>query len=76
MLVVYGFTANMAQSMETQTGIWMMMSFTLAAGVFLYVIFFIFYQLSDPYMIKITNELAKRRLKENTMDELYARCRC
>lgn len=76
MLVLYGFEANMAQSMETQTGIRLMMSFTLAAGAFLYAIFFIFYQLTDPYMIKITNELAKRRLKENTMDELYARCRC
>lgn len=64
LLALYGFEANMAQSIETQTGIRMMLSFIPAVGAILSAIFIFFYKLDDSLMISVTNELAERRIKE------------
>ncbi len=42
-----------------------MLSFIPAAGAVLSAIFIIFYKLSDAFMIKVSDELEERRLKEN-----------
>jgi glycoside/pentoside/hexuronide:cation symporter, GPH family len=65
MLALYGFEANAAQSVETQTGIRLMLSFIPAAGAMLSAIFIVFYKLSDTFMIQVTDELSTRRLNEN-----------
>lgn len=64
MLALYGFEANVAQTVETQTGIRLMLSFIPAAGAMLSAIFIVFYKLSDTFMIQVTDELSDRRLKE------------
>lgn len=69
MLALYGFEANVAQTVETQTGIRLMLSFIPAAGAMLSAIFIVFYKLSDTFMIQVTDELSDRRLKE-TKNEL------
>ena len=66
LLAIYGFEAHTAQSVETQTGIRMLLSFIPAIGALLSALFIIFYKLSDAFMISITNELQKRRVKERT----------
>ena len=65
MLAIYGFEANAAQSIETQTGIRMMLSFIPAAGALLSALFIVFYKLSDKVMESITKELEERRTQEN-----------
>lgn len=64
MLAIYGFEANVTQTVETQTGIRMMLSLIPAAGALLSAIFIAFYKLNDSLMIKITDELEERRIKE------------
>lgn len=66
MLAIYGFQANVAQTVETQTGIRMMLSFIPAAGAVLSAVFIIFYKLNDPVMHTITAELEQRRLKDQS----------
>ncbi|RKD20459.1 cation transporter [Pelobium manganitolerans] len=60
-LAIYGFEANMVQTLDTQFGIKMMLSFIPAAGALLSALFIIFYQLNDATMLQITNELDTRR---------------
>ncbi len=64
MLAMYGFEANVTQTLETQTGIRMMLSFIPAAGALLSAIFIAFYKLNDSLMINVTNDLQARRAKE------------
>jgi len=64
MLALWGFEANMVQTEEARTGIKMMLSFIPAAGAFLSALFIIFYQLSDSFMLKVSNELEERRRRE------------
>ncbi|HTN20234.1 MAG TPA: MFS transporter [Pelobium sp.] len=64
MLALYGFEANMVQTIDTKTGIRMMLSFIPAAGALISAIFIIFYKLSDSLMLTITEELSIRRIKE------------
>jgi GPH family glycoside/pentoside/hexuronide:cation symporter len=64
LLATYGFEANMAQSVETKTGIRMMLSFIPAIGALLSAIFIVFYKLSDTMMISITMELQQRRIEQ------------
>lgn len=66
LLAVWGFEANTVQSEEAQTGIRMMLSFIPAAGALLSALFIAFYQLSDAFMIKISNELMERRSQERS----------
>lgn len=68
MLAIYGFEANAAQSEETQTGIKMMLSFIPAVGALLSAIFIVFYKLDDSLMMKITDELEERRVKETASE--------
>jgi GPH family glycoside/pentoside/hexuronide:cation symporter len=65
MLSIYGFEANAVQSVATQTGMKIMMSFIPATGALLSVIFIIFYKLNDALMIDISDELSSRREKDN-----------
>lgn len=64
MLAFYGFEANMVQTEEAKTGIRMMLSFIPAIGALLSSLFIIFYQLSDSFMGKVSDDLTERRLKE------------
>jgi GPH family glycoside/pentoside/hexuronide:cation symporter len=64
MLAFYGFEANMVQTEEAKTGIRMMLSFIPAIGALLSSLFIIFYQLSDSFMSKVSDDLTERRLKE------------
>ena len=64
LLAFYGFQANVDQSAEAQTGIKMMLSFLPAIGALLSAIFIFFYQLSDSYMAKISQELTDRRAEQ------------
>lgn len=61
-LALYGFKANMAQSVEAQTGIRMMMSFIPAIAALLSAAFIFFYKLNDSLMIGITEALSEKRL--------------
>jgi len=61
LLAIYGFEANVVQSIETKTGIRMMLSFIPAAGALLSAAFITFYKLSDSLMFSITEELQERR---------------
>lgn len=65
MLSMYGFEANVVQSVTTQTGLKIMMSFIPAVGALLSAIFIIFYKLNDSFMINVSNELATRRENSN-----------
>jgi GPH family glycoside/pentoside/hexuronide:cation symporter len=64
LLALWGFEANMVQTEEARTGIKMMLSFIPAAGALISAAFIIFYKLSDPFMLKVSNELEARRSKE------------
>lgn len=64
LLAIYGFEANVVQSVETKTGIRMMLSFMPAAGALLSALFIMFYKLSDSLMSSITEELQERRAKQ------------
>jgi GPH family glycoside/pentoside/hexuronide:cation symporter len=63
-LALYGFEANTVQSVETNTGIRMMLSFIPAIGALLSFLFIFFYQLSDSLMGQISQELNDRRSQE------------
>jgi glycoside/pentoside/hexuronide:cation symporter, GPH family len=65
LLAMWGFEANTVQSEEAQTGIRMMLSFIPAAGALLSAAFIIFYKLSDSLMMKVSEDLTKRREKED-----------
>lgn len=64
LLALWGFEANMVQTEEARTGIRMMLSFIPAAGALISAAFIIFYKLSDPFMLKVSNELEARRIEE------------
>ena len=64
-LALYGFEANAVQTTEARAGIRMMLSFIPAAGALLSFIFIFFYQLSDAFMVQISNELNERRTHQN-----------
>lgn len=65
LLALWGFEANIVQTEEARTGIRMMLSFIPAAGALISALFIIFYELSDSYMLKVSDELVERRSKEN-----------
>ena len=69
MLAFYGFEANIPQTSIAQTGIRLMLSFFPAAGALISAIFIFFYQLSDSFMIKISDELTARRKKIKIITE-------
>lgn len=62
LLGYYGFRANVVQTVETQTGIKMMLSFFPAIGTLLGAFFMFIYPLSEKKMTRISSELAERRL--------------
>lgn len=64
MLALYGFEANMVQTINAKTGIRLMLSFIPAAGALLSAAFIFFYKLSDSKMETITQELAIRRIEQ------------
>ncbi len=66
LLALYGFQANTVQSTEAITGIRLMLSFIPAAGALISAGFIFFYQLSDSFMVKVSDELAQRRSLEET----------
>lgn len=61
LLGVYGFQANMVQSVEAQTAIRMMLSIFPAVGALLSVVFIFTYRLSDKFMEQVSGELTERR---------------
>jgi GPH family glycoside/pentoside/hexuronide:cation symporter len=66
LLALYGFEANVAQTEEAKMGIKMMLSFIPAVGALISAGFIFFYQLSDSFMVKVSDELAAKRLAEET----------
>jgi len=66
LLAFWGFEANTVQTEIAQTGIRLMLSFIPAIGAFLSGLFIIFYQLSDEFMLTVSNDLDVRRKKERT----------
>lgn len=66
MLALYGFEANVTQTIETQTGIRMLLSFIPGIGALLSAIFIGFYKLNDALMLNVTNELEQRRVGETS----------
>jgi len=62
LLAAYGFKANAEQTVESLKGIRMMISFYPALGAALSAAFLFLYKLTDKYMLKVTDELAKQRL--------------
>jgi glycoside/pentoside/hexuronide:cation symporter, GPH family len=66
LLALWGFEANTVQTEEAQTGIRMMLSFIPAAGALLSAAFIIFYKLSDSFMMKVSEELTRRREQEES----------
>lgn len=65
MLAVFGYQAGVAQTDLALTGIRTLMSFIPAAGAFISGMFIFFYKLDAGLMQKITEELEKRREKED-----------
>ncbi len=63
-LALYGFKANIAQTVEAQTGIRLMLSFIPAMAALASAVFIFFYKLNDSLMIDITNELAQKKVLE------------
>jgi glycoside/pentoside/hexuronide:cation symporter, GPH family len=61
LLGMYGFQANVVQSVEAQSGIRMMLSIFPAIGTVLSVFFIFIYPLNEKIMKKIGTELAERR---------------
>ncbi|MEO5996669.1 MAG: MFS transporter [Chitinophagaceae bacterium] len=71
LLALWGFKANMVQAEEARVGIRMMLSFIPAAGALISAIFIIFYTLSDPFMLKVSDELEERRIKEGEINDSF-----
>ncbi|MCX2474926.1 MFS transporter [Pedobacter sp. MC2016-05] len=69
MLAIYGFEANVSQTIETQSGIRMMLSFIPATGAALSAVFIGFYKLNDSLMNTISGELEQRRTKDKIEQE-------
>lgn len=61
LLAAYGFEANAEQSLESLTGIRMMISVYPAIGAALSALFLLIYKLNDKYMEKIIEELKEKR---------------
>lgn len=61
LLAAYGFEANTEQSLESLTGIRMIISFYPALGAVLSAAFLFLYKLNDNFMKKITDELTQKR---------------
>jgi glycoside/pentoside/hexuronide:cation symporter, GPH family len=64
LLALYGYHANVAQSLGTQTGIRMMLSIYPAIGALLAAFFMFIYPLKESLMEKIEGELADRRVSK------------
>jgi GPH family glycoside/pentoside/hexuronide:cation symporter len=69
LLAYFGFQANMVQTPETLQGIRLLMSFIPAAAGVMAVVCILFYNLKEPFVKKITQELEERRTKENQEGE-------
>ncbi|MFZ1978984.1 MAG: MFS transporter, partial [Bacteroidota bacterium] len=63
LLAFYGYHANVAQTIETQNGIRLMLSIYPAIGALLAAGFMFIYPLKEPLMDKIETDLANRRSK-------------
>ena len=63
LLAFYGYHANVAQTVETQNGIRLMLSIYPAIGAMLAALFMFIYPLKESLMDKIEDELAGRRNK-------------
>ena len=61
LLAFYGYHANVAQTVETQNGIRMMLSVYPAIGALLAALFMFIYPLKESLMEKIQDDLADRR---------------
>lgn len=61
LLALYGFQANVEQTVQAQTGIRLMLSFYPAIGALLSAVFISIYKLSDAYMDQISGELEEKR---------------
>jgi GPH family glycoside/pentoside/hexuronide:cation symporter len=61
LLAFYGYHANVAQTVETQNGIRMMLSVYPAIGALLAALFMFIYPLKESLMEKIEDDLADRR---------------
>lgn len=69
LLAYFGFQANMAQTPETLQGIRLLMSFIPAVAGGMAVVCILFYNLKEPFVKRITQELEERRTKENPEGE-------
>lgn len=63
LLALFGYHANVAQTIETQNGIRMMLSFFPGIGALLAAVFMYFYPLNEKKLKEIEEELEKRRNK-------------
>jgi GPH family glycoside/pentoside/hexuronide:cation symporter len=63
LLSIFGYHANVAQAVETQNGIRMMLSFIPAIGAFLAAAFMFIYPLTEKKLQQIENDLEARREK-------------
>ncbi|MCX7987177.1 MAG: MFS transporter [Bacteroidales bacterium] len=61
LLALFGYQANVAQTIETQNGIRMMLSFIPGIGALLAAIFMFYYPLNEKKLKQIEEELEKRR---------------
>lgn len=61
LLALFGYQANVAQTVETQNGIRMMLSFFPGIGALLAAIFMYFYPLNEKKLKQIEDELEQRR---------------
>lgn len=61
-LAYYGFEANVEQTLESKTGIRLMMSVIPAVGALLSGVFILFYRLNDNFMRKVNIDLNSRRI--------------
>ena len=66
LLGYFGFQANVLQSITTQNGIQLMLSFLPAVAGAISVAFIIFYPLSESRLQSIEAELAQKRKDEET----------
>lgn len=64
LLAMFNFQPNIQQSIETLTGIRLMMSFIPAIGSALAMGFAFFYELDDNKMVEIEKDLAARKLQQ------------
>lgn len=65
LLAYFGFKANVAQTVEAQEGIRLMLSFLPAVGTILSVIFISLYPLTEKKLLDITSELNAKRKTES-----------